>query len=207
MTRGVFIEMVVRNVYGEQPVNDASITTGLVNTWIEPGIGLAVKQAYKDSIAFDGVSYINNSFYTQFKGLPIVSEEPFVFKIELPQIPKGVGKNEGVNILRFRDADGNMSDPAIPLSETQLGYARQMRKIPNKQLFWPEGKFAYVLSTLQLFNYTANATMISGGDPSDLDSELNVPADYLPIISDYCIRNLARERMTPKDTTNDKRDN
>jgi len=207
MTRGVFIEMVVRNVYGEQPNNDRAITDNLVNTWIEPGIGLAVKQAYKDSIAFDGVSYVNNSFYTQYKGLTITQEEPALYKIELPALPMGIEKNGGLNLLRFKDANGRVSDPAIPLSEYQVGYARRMRPIPNKQLYWPEGKFTYVMSTLPLDTYTANATMISGGDPTDFDSELNVPADYLPIVIDYCVRNLARERMTPKDTTNDKRDN
>src|SRR6185369_6660585 len=98
MTRVTFIEMVLRNVYGEQPNDVSTITKGLVNTWIEPGIGLAVKQNYKDSISFDGVSYINNSFYTQFKGLPITKEEPFVYKMTLPQIPMGIGKNEGINI-------------------------------------------------------------------------------------------------------------
>lgn len=203
MTRAAFIEMVLRNVYGEQPNDDSTITKGLVNTWLEPAIGLAVKQNYKDSISFDGVSYINNSFYTQFKGLAITKEENFVYKIALPQIPMGVGKNEGINILRVVDTNGIASDPLIPLSENQLGYARRMRPIKNKQLFWPEGSSAYIISTLQLNNYTGSARMISGGDPSDLNSQLNVPADYLPIMEDYVIKNLMQERMRIKDVTND----
>src|SRR6187402_1416243 len=137
MTRGVFIEMVVRNVYGEQPPNDRTITDNLVNTWLEPGIGLAAKQAYKDSIAFDGVSYVNNSFYTTFKGLPIVQEEDFVFKIELPQIPLGIGKNEGLNILRFADVNGKLSDPAIPLSENQVGFDNLPLTSANLRIFNP----------------------------------------------------------------------
>lgn len=203
MTRAAFIEMVLRNVYGEQMSDDASMTKGLVNTWIEPGIGLAVKQNYKDSISFDGVSYINNSFYTQFKGLAITKEESFVYKMTLPQIPLGIGKNEGVNILRFVDSNGKLSDPAIPLSENQLGYAGRMRRIPNKTTYWPEGIFLYVNSTLQLNNYTGSVRMVSGGDPTDLNSQLNVPADYTPIILDYCIKNLMQERMRIKDVVND----
>lgn len=203
MTRATFIEMVLRNVYGELPSDDASITKGLVNTWLEPAIGLAVKQNYKDSISFDGVSYINNSFYTQFKGLAITKEENFVYKIVLPQIPMGVGKNEGINILRVVDASGNASDPLIPLSENQLGYARRMRAIKNKQLYWSEGIYAYVISALQLQVYTGSARIISGGDPTDLNSPLNVPADYLPILEDYVIKNLMQERMRIKDIVND----
>lgn len=207
MIRGVLIELVVRNVYGEFPPNDRTITDNLVNTWIEPGIGLAVKQNYKDSIAFDGISYVNNSFYTQFKGLPFVQDEQFVYKTTLPQLPMGVGKNEGVNIFRVSDVNGKMSDPLIPLSENQLGYARRMRAIKNKQLYWTEGITLYVLTTLQLNTFTGNARMISGGDSTNLDSELNVPADYLPIVIDYCTKNLLKERLTQKDLTNDGRDN
>ena len=207
MTRGVLIEMIVRNVYGEIPVNDRTITDNLVNTWIEPGIGLAVKQAYKDSIAFDGVSYVNNSFYTQFKGIPIIQEEPFLYKMTLPQLPMGIGKNEGIPTVQFVDGNGNVSDTVIPLSENQVGYVRRMRPIKNKTLGWPEGIYFYLLSVLPLTDYTGKVRMISGGNPSDFDSELNVPADYLPITIDYCTRNLMKERLTQKDLINDKRDN
>ncbi len=207
MTRGVLIELIVRNVYGEFPPNDRTITDNLVNTWIEPGIGLAVKQAYKDSITFDGVSYVNNSFSTQFKGISFTQDEQFVWKAELPVVPMGLGKNEGINVIRLKDANGNLSDPLIPLSEQQTGYAGRMRPIPNKSLYWPEGKNIYVRTTLLLNDMTANVSMVSGGNPTDFDSELNVPADYLAVIIDYCTRNLLRERMTQKDVTNDKRDN
>jgi hypothetical protein len=207
MTRGVLIEMIVRDVYGEMPDNDRAITDNLVNTWIEPGIGLAVKQAYKDSIAFDGVSYVNNSFSTQFKGITFSKEADFIWKGELPALPMGLGKTDGINTLRIRNSNGNISDPLIPLSEQQVGYAQRMRPIPNKSLYWPEGKSFYVMTALQLNEMTANVSMVSAGDPTALDSELNVPADYIPIILDYCTRNLLKERMTQKDITNDKRDN
>lgn len=207
MTRGVLIEMIVRNVYGEFPPNDRTITDNLVNTWIEPGVGLAVKQAYKDSITFDGVSYVNNSFYTKFKGITFTKEESFVWKGILPVLPMGLGKNDGVNVLRLQNVDGDLTDPLIPLSEAQVGYVSRMRPIPNKSLYWPEGKNIYVRTLLQLNELTGNMTMVSGGDPTDFDSELNVPADYLPIVIDYLTRNLLKERLTQKDLTNDKRDN
>lgn len=207
MTRGVLIEMIVRNVYGEFPPNDRTITDNLVNTWIEPGVGLAVKQAYKDSITFDGVSYVNNSFSTQFKGITFTKESPFLWKGELPVLPMGLGKTDGNNVLRLQDENGNVSDALIPLSEQQVGYASRMRPIPNKSLYWPEGKNIFVISALPLNNYTANMSMVSAGMPTDFDSELNVPADYLPIVIDYCTRNLLKERLTQKDVTNDKRDN
>ena len=46
MTRRVFIEQVRRLIYGSQPSNDAEITTGLVNTWLESAIAFAAKTNY-----------------------------------------------------------------------------------------------------------------------------------------------------------------
>ncbi len=78
-----------------------------------------------------------------------------------------------------------------------------MRPIPNKVLYYYEGSIIRAKSTLLLNQYTANVTMISGGDSSDLDSELNVPADYYPIMVEYIRKQLMEERLAPVDSTND----
>ena len=36
--------------------------------------------------------------------------------------------------------------------------------------------------------------MISGGDSTNLNSVLNVPDDYVPVIFDYCAKMLLAER-------------
>ena len=51
MTRNNLIERILRQVYGEQPNDDANITVNLVNQWINDGLELAAKQNYKDSIS------------------------------------------------------------------------------------------------------------------------------------------------------------
>ncbi len=78
-----------------------------------------------------------------------------------------------------------------------------MQPIPNKLLAYSQGKFIYVLSTIQLQQYTANVTMVSGGLSTDLNSELNVPADYHPIMVEYLKKQLMFERQVPVDVTND----
>jgi hypothetical protein len=45
--------------------------------------------------------------------------------------------------------------------------------------------------------------MVSGGDATDLNSELNVPADYLPIIDEFLKQQLLAERTIPQDSTNE----
>lgn len=202
-SRYSFCERIIRSVYGEQPGDDSSITVNLVNKWLSEGIALAAKQNYRENIQIDGVSYVNNSFYTTFRGISISFYENFIFRLSLPQIPLGIGKNEGVGTIQFVDTNGIISDAAIPLSENQVGYFQNMRPIPNKTLYYTEGSFIYAISYLQLSDYTAKIRMISGGDSTDINSTLNVPDDYLPVATKYCIDMLRMERAQPKDLVND----
>ena len=82
-----------------------------------------------------------------------------------------------------------------------------MRPIPNVILFYPEGTFLYALSTIILSNYTATVGMISGGNDLDLSSTLNVPDDFISIITDYCAKMLIMQRNMPQDQTADGVDN
>ena len=207
-TRYQIIERIIRNVYGEQPTDDSNITVNLVNKWLEDGIATAVKLNYKDAIQVDGIGYVNNSFYLTFKGITFSQDDQFTYVATLPQIPLGIGKNEGISSLRFRDASGKISIDAIPLSENQWTYVKQMPPIKNSILYKPEGSFVYALSELILsIGFTANVTMISSGDDTNLNSVLNVPQDYISIIIDYCSERLSKSRQEPKDLADDGADN
>jgi hypothetical protein len=207
MQRITYIEQVRRFIYGGQPDDDAEITVGLVNVWLDQAIAVAAKQNYKENIALDGISYVNNSFYTTFKTLAITEDEQFLWKITLPYLPFGVGNSEGISKLVLRDNESRqLTYPVIWLSQNQLTYYRGMRTIPNKLLAYSEGTFVYLISELILQDYTAQATMISGGVSTDLTSTLNVPADYIPVMTEYLKTQLMFERSVPKDVTPDGQD-
>lgn len=200
-----FIERAIRQIYGDMPTDASSITKNLVNSWLNDAISLAARKNWMDNLQIDQIAYVNNSFYTTFKNLAVNDAgELFLYQITLPDIPPGIGKNEGVSVLQFVDSNGNVSDPAIPLSQNQIGYAGNMRPIPNKILYYPEGTFLYAISTLQLLNYTAKIKMVSGGDKNDLNSVLNVPSDYFQIMVDYIKMQLSFERAQLKELVNDK---
>jgi hypothetical protein len=208
MTRYQFIERALRQIYGEQPSDDSNMTVNLVNSWLGDAAAAAAKKNYTDNLQLDQIAYANNSFYTTFSSLPITTAgENFLYQMTLPEIPVGLGRNEAISTLQFVDANGNVSDPAIPLSQSQVGYYRGQRRIPNKTLYYPEGIFLYVISTLQLFNYTGKVKMVSGGDSTNLNSILNVPADYLPSMTEYIKMQLSFERAQAKDIQNDGQDN
>lgn len=205
MTRAAFIERTLRQVYGGYIPDDSEITFLLVNNWMTDGIGLAAQQCYKGNVAIDGIGYINNGFYTTFRGIAISPIEQFTYRVTLPEIPVGIGRVEGTPQLRLVDGN-NISLSCIPMSENQSTFVQTMRPVQNKTLYKPEGKFIYIYTTLILTPYTANVTMISGGDSTDLDSELNVPPDYLPVITEYVKQQLLVEQSRPKDTQNDGND-
>lgn len=165
---------------------------------------MAAKANYKDNIAIDGMNYINNSFYTTFKGLAVANDDQFTFKITLPQIPFGIGQDEGVSMLVFKDYQSQqLSKSVVWLTANQKTFFHGMRPIPNKLLAISEGKFVYVYTTLLLNSYTANVTMVSGGLDTDLGSELNVPADYYDVMTQFLVKNLLLELNNPVDAAND----
>lgn len=204
MIRLAFIERVRRQLYGGQPSSDATITIGLVNNYLSDAIAVAAKQNYKENIAVDGISFVNNSFYTTFKGIAVTKDEQFVWKIILPQIPIGIGSTEGISTVVFKDPDtAQISYPVVLISENQRSFSKGMRTIPNKLIGYPQGGFVFVESTIQLSNYTATVTMVSGGDSTNLDSELNVPPDYFPVMMQYLQQQLLLEKAQPVDSTID----
>jgi hypothetical protein len=152
---------------------------------------------------------VNNGFYATFSGLVISSDDTdnLCYRLTLPEIPAGIGRNEGMAELRIKDTNGFTSLPVIPVSMYEWGYADSMRPIPNKILALQEGSTVRMKTTLILTGYTGTAKLISGGVPSDLNAELNLPPDYFPIITQYIREQLILERSIPIDGTNDGTDN
>lgn len=204
MLRKTYIEQIRRLIYGGQPSDDAEITVGLVNVWIEQGIAYASKKNYTDSLQLDGVAYINNSFYSTFKGLTIAKNENNLYRLTLPQIPIGIGNDEGISTLELKDSwSKQISFPIIWLTQNQVAYQRGMRTVPNKILAYSQGEYVYIITPLDITDYTATVTMVSGGTSTDLNSTLNIPSDYLPIVTDYLKTNLMFARSVPVDNVND----
>ena len=205
MTRKALIYKILIQIYGGPPTDDSDISDDLVNVWVNEGVALAAKQNYKDAIQIDGMGYINNSFYATYSGLAIVSDttDNLCYKLTLPQLPLGIGRNEGVATLKFKDSNGFVSLTGIPLSINQQAYADNMPVIPNKIMYWPEGNTLRMKSALQLWNYTGIVKMVSAGDSTDLNSTLLVPDDYIPVVTDYVSKMLLLQRSQPVDTAND----
>lgn len=207
MTREVFIERHLRQLYNGQPSQDANITDNLVNSWLSDAIGVAAKQNYKDNFQIDGVGFVSNSFYTTFKGLSISEDERFLYKAELPQLPLGLGAVDSISRVLFKNDKDELSYPAILLSEHQVSLSRSMRPIPNKIICYPEGGFLFMLTELLMNKYTASVTMVSGGNGTDLNSTINVPDDYIPLIVEYVKAQLSFEKAQLQDQSNDGTDN
>lgn len=203
MTVKNFIELFRRQIYNGQPSDDATITVGLVKTWLPQAAAFAAKSNYKENVALDGIGYVNNSFYSKFSGISISSQGNFIWRITLPQIPLGIGANEGISTIELVDSsNGQVTRPFIPMTERQKTFYQSMRPIQNKVLYYYEGKYLYAISTLILSAYTANVVMVSGGDFA-LTSDLNVPDDYIAPMFQYLQQQLLLEKAQPVDDTND----
>ena len=203
MTRRIFIERLRRQIYGDFPPDEAVITDNLVNQWVNDGLALAAKTNYTDSVKLDNIGYVNNAFYSTFKGISVTKDENFIWKITLPEVPVALGRNESISTLQFKDSNGKLSFPVVWLNESQRGYYQTMRPVSNKLLAYNEGEYVYIISTILLDQYTGSVTMVSGGDSTNLDSTIIIPNDYVPIVVEYVKAQLAFEKAQPKDRAND----
>ena len=208
MTRNQTIELILRQIYNGQPSDDSSITFNQVNLWLNQAIAAAAKKNYADNVQIEGISFVNNSFYTSFGSLAVSPDEFGVYKVTLPQIPVSLGKTEGISTLQFVDSKGKASShTAVPLSASQVAYQEFLRPIQNKLVYWSEGIYLYIKTSIALEQYTAKVRMVSGGDSTNLNSVLNIPDDYMPMIVEYIKQQLAFERSRPIDQSNDGVDN
>lgn len=202
MQRRTYIEMIMRQIYGGQPSQDANITVNLINLYVNQGVAVAAKKNYTDNAALDGIAYVNGSFYITYKSLAVIKDEQFLYKVALPHIPYGIGNDEGIITMVLTDSVQN-TYPVVWINENQRSYQRGMRPVQNKLVGYSENGNVYLMSTIPLTTMTAKATMISGGDSTDLDSTLNIPDDYLPVITDYVLKQLMIEKSMPEDAADD----
>lgn len=202
ISRYVLAERIQRVIYNGLPPDDATITIPVINLWINDGLAAAAKKNYTESLQIDGVAYMNNSFYTTYKDLAITQDDIGIWKFSLPQIPLGLGKNEGISTVQFK-GEGKISFTAIPLSQNQIGYTDSLKQVPNKIFYWNEGENVYIKTSLQLSQYKAIVRMVSGGNSNNLDSVINLPDDYIADVVGYVVKMLLTERSQPIDTTND----
>ncbi len=202
MLRKQFIEMVRRDLYGGQPPNTANITVGLVNLWTNQGLAIAAQKNYQDNATLDGIAYVNGSFYTTYKSLPVTKDEQFLYKVALPHIPLGIGNDEGISTMVLTDGVQN-SYPVVWINENQRSYVRGMRPVQSKLIGYSEGGNVFLMSAVPLTSCTAKATMVSGGDSTNLNSTLNIPDDYIPIMYDYVFKRGMMQKNNPQDMAND----
>jgi hypothetical protein len=206
MTRRFYIERLLRQVSGGMPSDDSQLTFNLANGYLNEAIAVAAKQCYKESMSIDGVAYVNNAFYVTFKNLPIVAEAAFTWKFTLPAMPIGLGMNDGISNVRLKDNKGVLSQPLIAVNANQTQYKNSLKWPQNKMGYWNEGKDIFIESLLPLAAYKGQVRMVSGGLSTDLDSEINVPDDYMPIINEYMKKQLSEERAQKQDLNNDGQD-
>ena len=204
MRRIELIERLRRQVANVFPSDDFTITNNLVNSWLGDAIAAAAKASYTESIRMDGVAYLNNGFYTTFSGIAVSKDttDDFQYTLQLPQLPVGIGANEGIASLKFKKS-GQTSYDAVPLTINQVGISQGSRKIQNKIIYYQEGRDLKVRSTVILSAYTATVRMVSGGISSDLNSEINVPQEWFPMMVEYISKALRIENAQKADVAND----
>jgi len=208
MTRDFFIERILRRLYNGQPSDGASVTTNLANSYLNDAIAIATKLHYGENMRIEDISFINNSFYTTFRGLAIsVGAEMGYFTAQLPEIPIALGKNESLPSIRLVNGV-SVSKPCVWLNVNQVNQYDNLPQ-PFGIPVWNENSLLVFNSpklNLKVNGYTVTVRMVSSAS-TKLSDQINVPSEYFQMMSDYVFQQLNTELMQPKDNANDGTDN
>ena len=202
MTRRVLIEQIRRMLYGSIPTDDANISEKEINLYINEALAYMAKINYTDSIKLDGIESIADSFYLTFKNLAITKDnDTGYYSLDLPQVPLGLARGYGIATVTFPTSTGLAKSP-IPISVRELDYMDSLKQPPSKIFYWPEGKKLWFKSYTNLVGKFAIVRMVST-ETADLDSELNVPQEYITDIINLVMNQLRPRKGAPQDSTND----
>jgi len=202
MTRKVIIEQIRRQYYGGVPSDDANLSENEVNAYLSQAIAYMAKVNYTDAIKLDGVENVSDAFYSTFKGLAILKDDDTqLYYTTLPHPPLGLSRGYGISTVTFPVSTGLAKAP-IPISPREANYLSEIKTPPSKIFYWAESNKLWFKSYIDLVGKFAIVRMISA-ESTNLDSELNVPEEYISDIINYVINQLKFRKSIPEDITND----
>ena len=202
MTRKVLIEQIRRIFYGGVPNDDATLSEKEVNTYINEAIAYMAKVNYTDAVKLDGIETVADAFYATFKNLSITKDnDTGYYSLDLPQVPLGLSRGYGISTVTFPTSTGLAKSP-IPISPRELDYMDNLKQPPSKIFYWAEGKKLWFKSYTNLVGKYAIVRMVST-ENADMDTEVNVPQEYITDIINMVVNQLKIRKGTPEDSVND----
>jgi len=200
MTRNQLIAQIRRMYYGGLPSEEAGLRPLEVNQLINEAIAYVAKVNYTDSIKLDGVETVSDAFYTTFKNLAITKDnDTGYYSTTLPHPPIGLSRGYGISSVTFPVTSGNLAKAPTAISPREIDYLDQIKLPPSKVFYWAEGDKLWFKSYTNLVGKFAIVRMISQ-ENSDLESELNVPGEYVPDMINWIMSQLNIRRQMSEDS-------
>lgn len=200
MTRNELIAQIRRMYYGGLPSEEANLRPLEVNQYINEAIAYVAKINYTDAIKLDGVETVSDAFYTTFKNLAITKDtDTGYYSTTLPHPPIGLSRGYGISSVTFPVSNGSLAKAPTPISPREIEYIDQIKIPPSKVFYWAEGDKLWFKSYVNLVGKLAIVRMISQ-ENTDLDSELNVPGEYIPDMINWIVSQLNIRRQMSEDS-------
>lgn len=159
----------------------------------------AVTDAQINSKADEGY-YSNDAFYLKYT-LPVLTDVGGRYYVSLPSAPVSLAGNREIDHVFFPGANCT----AIFVSAKQRSYIAHLPKIPGIQWYLSDGKMFFNKNGLAKLLTTVSFDIIcAGNNPL---SELNMPANYIPLLVQDIVKMLLVEKGLTVDLSNDKVDN
>lgn len=201
-SRRILIELIRRQLSGGFAQQDSELTDGLINQYINSGIGYAVKANYKDEIQLNGIESVADGFYAEFDAISITKDlSTGLYNATLPQQPAGVGIGWDISAFMLITGSGAKIF-ANPIGAREQRYLYSLPSGCDEVYFWINGVTASLHSCKDITKYKANVRMIST-QSNDLDAPITLPDGYMPLVIEYIDKTLGIQLNEPIDISND----
>lgn len=159
----------------------------------------AVTDAQINAKADEGY-YANDQFFLKYT-LNVQTDAGGKYYVPLPSAPVSMAGNREIDHVYFPGA----SCSAIFISAKQRSYLGNLPKIPGIQWYLDNGNMYFNKNGLAKNLQTVSFNIIcAGNNPL---AELNLPANYIPILVGEIVKMLLVEKGLQSDLSNDKVDN
>lgn len=200
MTASAVAEEIFRMYYKFAPQQDSDLDERDVLFHVFNGAcKYAVTDAQVNQKADEGY-YSNDQFYLKYT-LPVLTDVGGRFYVTLPSAPVSLAGNREIDHVYFPGANCS----AIFISAKQRSYLANLPKIPGIQWYLDNGNMYFNKNGLAKQLGLVSFNIICAG--SNPLAELNLPANYIPLLVQDIVKMLLVEKGLQADLSNDKVDN
>lgn len=192
-TKRQIVQEALYEAYGGITSTDVRISERFVLTKLNNKIAAAGTINAFQNKNLEGVTYLNDTFYSTYNDLPVTDDTHTGFKkIDLPALPIGVPSQRSISLYppKTNKCNGMNSTMFVMMPREQVRRSNNLPKTKTVYCFEQDGTIQMIIpDTLPLLE-VGTMNLVMATSDGGLDSKANIPPDMLDPIKKELVAEL-----------------